>query len=218
LDRAGERLVCRTCWQRLVPERADCCPVCGLFLSGAGSPGVCGECLRNPPPFTCQRSAGRYSGLLKDLIALFKYERLEPLGCDLARFAWAALSFESKLWGGVEAIIPVPLHRRRLIRRGFNQAAVLARELEKLAGLRSSNVRLMRLKDIPPQIGLAGGARRRNVKGAFGLRRAKNLAGRTFLLVDDVYTTGSTVSECCRVLKRGGAAEVRVLTLARAQD
>ncbi len=189
-----------------------------MFLSGTGSPGVCGECLQNPPPFTCHRSAGRYSGLLKDLIALFKYEGLEPLGCDLARFAWAALSLESKLWDGVEAVLPVPLHRRRLKSRGFNQAAVLAREMEKLAGLRSSNVRLMRLKDIPAQIGLAGGARRRNVRGAFGLRRAENLAGRTFLLVDDVYTTGSTVTECCRVLKRGGAAEVRVLTLARAQD
>jgi len=139
------------------------------------------------------------------------------LGRDLARFAWAALSFETKLWEGVEAIVPVPIHRRRLKSRGFNQAAVLARELGKWAGLPAANVRLMRLRDIPAQTGLTGGARRRNVRGAFGLRRSANVAGRIFLLVDDVYTTGSTVAECCRVLKREGAAEVRVLTLARAQ-
>ena len=135
----------------------------------------------------------------------------------MARFAWGALAPEEKLWEGVEIVLPVPLHRRRLRSRGFNQAATLARELGRLSGLPAPSGRLVRLKDIPPQTGLAGGARRKNVAGAFGLRRPKNLAGRVVLLVDDVYTTGSTAAECCRVLKRGKAADVRVLTLARAQ-
>jgi len=217
LERTGERLVCRPCLEQLFPERAACCPSCGLFIPAAGEPNLCGDCLRKPPVFSCHRSAGRYSGLLKDLIVLFKYQKCEALGRDLARFAGEALSDETKLWAGVQAIIPVPLHRRRLKERGFNQAAVLARELGKRGGFPALDGRLRRVRNIPPQTELDGGARRKNVAGAFGLRRAKDVAGRTVLLVDDVYTTGSTIAECCRVLKRGGAADIKVLTLARAQ-
>jgi competence protein ComFC len=188
-----------------------------LFIPAAGKPNLCASCLDAPPPFSCHRSAGRYEGLLKDLIILFKYKRCEGLGRPLSQYAWEALSTEKKLWEELEAIIPVPLHRRRLKERGFNQAAVLARLLGRRAGVAAVEGRLVRIKDSPPQTGFDGGARKANVVGAFGLRRAQDIVGRKILLVDDVYTTGSTIDECCRLLARAGAGDIRALTLARAQ-
>ncbi len=148
---------------------------------------------------------------------MFKYRDGRPLGRDLADFAWGALRGDEMLWGGLEGIIPVPLHRRRLWRRGFNQAAVLARCLAERSGVPLLEKHLLRRKDIPPQTSLASAQRLRNVAGAFAVRRPGDLDGRSLLLVDDVFTTGSTVGECCRVLRRAGADEVRALTLARAQ-
>jgi competence protein ComFC len=217
LEKTGERLVCRSCLEQLLPERSGCCPSCGLFIPAAGKPNLCASCLQAPPPFSCHRSAGRYQGVLKDLIILFKYKQCEGLGRPLAQYLWEALAAETKLWEGLEAVIPVPLHRRRLKERGFNQAAVLAHLLGKRAGVPAVEGRLVRVKNIPPQTGLDGGARKANVAGAFGLRRAQDMVGRKILLVDDVYTTGSTIDECCRLLKRAGAGDIRVLTLARAQ-
>lgn len=218
LEDAGERLVCRTCLGGLKGERRGVCPRCGLFLQAAGpAADLCVSCVRNPPPFIRHRSAGIYAGLLKQVILVFKYRGGEVLGRDLARFAWEALREDIDLWRGVEGVIPVPLHRRRRRERGFNQAAVLARHLAARAGAPFLGGLLAREKDIPPQAGLDSARRRRNVSGAFKVRRPGELLGRRCLLVDDVYTTGSTVAECCRVLLRAGAGDVRVLTLARAQ-
>lgn len=209
--------MCRACLSGLRPGRRIACPRCGLFVQAAGPPDLCSSCARNPPPFSRHRSAGLYEGRLKEVILLFKYRDGEALGRDLARFAWEALGGDEDLWRGAETVIPVPLHPRRKRRRGFNQAAVLARRLAAEAGKPFQDGLLARRMDIPSQAGLNAATRRRNVAGAFRVRRPKMAAGGAFLLVDDVYTTGSTAAECCRALLRAGARDVKVLTLARVQ-
>ena len=113
-------------------------------------------------------------------------------------------------------IIPVPLHRKRKSLRGFNQAQDLGKALEKRTGIQSISSLLLRARNSPPQTSLEGKARRKNIKGAFGIKKEIKVKGKTILLVDDVYTTGSTLEECARILKQAGAREVKALTLAQA--
>jgi ComF family protein len=114
-----------------------------------------------------------------------------------------------------ELVMPVPLHRRKIRQRGFNQSVVLARHMARSLGLKVDVSSLARSRHTVSQVGLNTRERRRNVAGAFVLRRAKRVGGQKVLLVDDVLTTGATVDECSRVLKDAGA-EVAVVTLARA--
>ncbi|MBI4526449.1 MAG: ComF family protein [Deltaproteobacteria bacterium] len=115
-----------------------------------------------------------------------------------------------------DAIIPVPLHRKRLRWRGFNQAVVLAREVSRAWNVPVDPFVLSRTRETPPQTQLTEEERRKNVRGAFVLNRKKSVKRKVLLLVDDVYTSGATARECSRVLRRAGAKEVHVLTLARA--
>jgi ComF family protein len=115
-----------------------------------------------------------------------------------------------------DLLIPVPLHRKRLQERGFNQAILLGEIFAQRWGIPLVRNNLQRIRWTEPQINLTASARAENVRGAFALADAAALAGQRVLLVDDVYTTGSTVKECARVLWKGGAAAVAVLTIARA--
>ena len=116
----------------------------------------------------------------------------------------------------VDLIVPVPLHIRRLRERGFNQALLLARELSKQTGIPCEQRSLRKIKDTPFQTALKGRERRKNLKAAFRVKKTEEIEGKSVLLVDDVYTTGTTVNECARTLLEAGAATVGVLTLARA--
>lgn len=138
------------------------------------------------------------------------------LGKDLARFAYRTLRNEEALWWDVEAVVPVPLHPKRKKQRGFNQALIIAKELAMLKGIKLVEGQLVKLKNILPQTSLKAEDRQKNVKGAFGIKEREKIEGKVILLVDDVYTTGSTIRECSSVLKNAGAKDVRALTLARA--
>jgi ComF family protein len=116
----------------------------------------------------------------------------------------------------VDMIVPVPLHPKRLRWRGFNQSVLLARQVSRVQHIPMDPFVLYRGKETPPQTQLTEEERRKNVRGAFSLNPQKPVEGKRVLLVDDVYTSGATVNECSRSLKRGGAKEVYVLTLARA--
>ena len=153
---------------------------------------------------------------MKDMILLFKYRGFEVLGLDLGDFLCRSLAAEDDLWLGLDAVIPVPLHRKKLKTRGFNQAEVLAARIARTRKIELLNRRLIKIRNTPPQTTLEGRERDQNVRGAYRVRRAGNLKGRTVLLVDDVYTTGSTIRECSRMLKQAGVTEVRAVTLARA--
>jgi ComF family protein len=115
-----------------------------------------------------------------------------------------------------DVIVPVPLHPKRLRWRGFNQSLLLARQISRAYGTPTDPFMLRRVKETPPQTQLTEDERRKNMRNAFALDAEKSLKDKTVLLVDDVYTSGATVNECSLTLKRGGAREVYVLTLARA--
>jgi ComF family protein len=170
---------------------------------------------QTPPPRTVAegaiaiaRAAGRYDCPLRDIIHAFKYEGRRTLSLRLGAMLREA---GVDVLSGADCVVPVPLHPWRRFKRGFNQAADLAACLD----LPVVHAR-WRTQATAAQTALAAGARRRNVRGAFALDPEKSVADKTILLVDDVYTSGATVNECSRTLKRGGATDVYVLTLARA--
>jgi ComF family protein len=160
--------------------------------------------------FDAAYSFGAYEGPLRDLIHVFKYGRVHPLSVPLGRLLASAIPQDQSF----DFIVPVPLHWRRRLARGFNQSGLLAREVSRRYGLRPSRA-LRRSRFTPAQAGLSHAGRRRNVAGAFAVPRNVDVTGRRVLLVDDVFTTGATLTACARALKRAGARYVAVLTLAR---
>lgn len=216
LERAGERVLCAGCLQKIVPETASSCVCCGRFFDGEGGPHACAACLERKPPFDRHRSCARYRGELKDALLLFKYRRFRSLGKALGRFVVESLAEEIVLWDGVDVVVPVPLHPRRRRERGFDQARVLAREIGRLRKLPVAAGVLRKVRNIAPQTSLEREARRANVRGAYEVARSDRIRGRVVLLVDDVFTTDSTIRECAAVLKRAGAREVRAVTVAQA--
>ncbi len=161
-----------------------------------------------PPAFDSVRSWASYEGAARELIHLFKYERVRPLG------GWFARRMSGLGDLRADVVIPVPLARVRERERGFNQSLEVARILARRNELPLATKCLSRLKETSSQAGLTGAERRQNLQGAF---RAKNVKGSAVLLVDDVFTTGATAAACAGALKRGGANAVHVLTVARAE-
>ena len=216
LESPRDRIVCRACLEKVRPCRASACLVCGRFFEGAGAPHLCLACLEDTPPFALHRSGGRYREELKDILLLFKYRGYPVLGKDLAAFLLESQRHEEALWWGLDAIVPVPLHRQRLNERGFNQARILAGEVGRQKRLPVEDGVLKKIKSVPPKTSLEQRDRRQNVRGAYSVVKARRIDGRILLLVDDVFTTGSTIGECASVLKDAGAKEVRALTVAQA--
>jgi competence protein ComFC len=216
LDEPGERVLCRACLAGLKPWRGPVCPSCGR-PGGAENeaPHPCGACRTEAPPFSRHRSAGEYGGTLKEALLLFKFRKYRPLAKPLAAFIVAALPEGAEIWKE-GLFIPVPLHRKRRRERGFNQAEELAGELGRLTGRPVERRALRRFVDIPPQTTKGKAERKANVRGAFRVARPERVRGRVVVLVDDVFTTGSTLGECARELRRAGASDVRAVTVARA--
>jgi ComF family protein len=154
---------------------------------------------------------GEYEGPLRKLIHEFKYSGVTPLAGKLGPLLSGALPREQKF----DVIVPMPLHWRKRLERGFNQSELLAKFLSERTGIPVA-VGLRRRKSTAPQAGLTRAQRRTNVAGAFEVDQRDRIDGRHVLLIDDVLTTGATASACAAVLKRAGARRVTVLTLARA--
>ena len=188
-----------------------------MFSPHAEEQPICGECRTDAPLFARAMAYGSYDGGLRELIHLLKYGRVRPAASVLGRMlAEVIQGFGSEFVSAV--IVPVPLHRSKLRQRGFNQAEEIARaalkdlqrnELKLAAGV------LSRRRTTESQTGLSDQQRRQNVRGAFVVASPSEVAGEDVLLVDDVFTTGATVSECARVLRRAGADRVFVATVAR---
>jgi len=209
--------LCGGCWTAIERVVSPVCDICGLPFHVFGDAREilgravrCGECAMAPPAFDWARAGGVYAGPLREAVQRLKFARrpalARPLG-DLILEQWAA-------WlPVVDAVVPVPLARARERERGFNQAALLAERLARGLGTRLEPRWLARARDTAPQTDLHGDERRANVCGAFIASAA--VAQRDVALVDDVLTTGATVSECARVLRAAGARSVGVLTVAR---
>ncbi|HSE04620.1 MAG TPA: ComF family protein [Methylomirabilota bacterium] len=175
---------------------------------------LCRSCRRRAPAFDYGRAAAPYDGVMREAVHAFKFvgrrALAAPLGDLLAELGAAALPA-----GMPDLLVPVPLHPRRERERGFNQATLLARRLGRAWGCPVRGDVLIRAVATPSQTELDAAARRANVRRAFRLRRPACVAGRHVVLVDDVLTTGATLSECARCLREAGAALVGVLTVAR---
>jgi ComF family protein len=169
---------------------------------------ICHECIKYEPAFRYARGYGVYDGVLKKAIGLLKYFGVRRLAKPLADFMFQ-LDMPQ-----VDAVIPVPLHDKRLREREFNQSALFTRYIGKKQGVSLLLDCLVKTRDTAPQVGLHLRERIRNLRKAFSVINRDKLEGRKILLVDDVFTTGATVRECSRVLMDAGAGDVYVITLA----
>lgn len=196
---------CPHCWSLLDPLAPPWCPQCGD--PAPASEGLCGACRKGEHAFDLARSAYLFNDTLREIIHHLKYSDRVSMAQVLGRLLKHCLDREP-FTGNM--IIPVPLHRAREGDRGFNQAELIARQL----GLPVNSRLLRRRKNTLSQTGLSRSERQRNLAGAFEVRTGGRLPG-TVIVVDDVYTTGSTMHEIARTLKRAGAERVEVLTVAR---
>lgn len=205
---------CLGCWQALTFLGEPCCNRCGLPFDYEGE-GECGRCLAEPPPFDRLRAAVAYGEVSREVALRLKYSGRPGLAETLAHFMLRHLD------GGEGSdeplLVPVPLHRWRIWKRGYNQAALIASALARRSGLTADLDLVRRTRATPPLKGLGRRERALAVRGAFKVPPAAKprLAGRRLVLVDDVYTSGATASACARVLKRAGASSVEVLCWAR---
>lgn len=235
--RAFDVLLPRRCLLCRAPSAANLCPGCDADLPAIGqacfrcgipldafegslqgreqSSCVCGACIRRPPPYERVVAALNYIFPVTVLVQRFKFNRSFACGAVLSGRLLRALEERlDKPLDLVDLIVPVPLHPTRQFRRAFNQAEVLARDIGNSLGVSVAPRALRRNRRTPAQTGLPARERRGNLEGAF---TARPLAATRVALVDDVMTTGTTVSECARALKRAGAGSVVVWVAARAE-
>lgn len=215
-DDRGAAHFCDDCLNSLNRITSPLCPVCGIpFVSRVENDHLCEDCLRKTPYFDLLVAPYLYEGGIMDAIHQVKYTGKTYLTKSLGTLLAASAR---ERFGNTEGMLmmPVPLHPKRLRERGFNQSLVLARAIAPLLETRIDFLSLRRVKYTQPQTGLKRDERRRNVKGAFGVTGSPDLKGKTVILVDDVATTGNTLNECARVLKKAGCERVFCLVLARA--
>jgi ComF family protein len=197
------------------PVSSPLCAVCGIPFTGAGNDHACGDCLTSHRHFDAARAALVYEGATHDLIHAFKYRNKTHLRRPLALLTVELLS-DFVQTRSPDLIVPVPLHVKRLRSRGFNQAVLLGELFADRWNIPLDCHNLRRIRWTEPQVNLSAGNRRTNVKGAFSVHNPGQIEGRRVLLIDDVLTTGSTVDECAQILKKAGAVDVNVVTVARA--
>lgn len=209
-------LFCPDCLARIEFVEEPFCLCCGRVFLSSDASHLCGACLIHPRHFTCARSVFLYEEPFSRALHAFKYEgKMNGLQTF---YTFKREKIQLRLPFLPDILLPVPLHKRRLRERGFNQALILARTLFPELRMMIAPDLLFRSRYTEPQTNLSGSARRKNVRGAFFIRRPEFIKGKNILLVDDVFTTGTTVDECARVLKDAGAATVQVFTLARVRD
>lgn len=205
------RCLCQDC-EGFLPENLAACTHCGLPLEPTQSI-VCGQCLKQPPLFDASWSAWRYEAPIDALIKGIKYHR-QLAAAELLGHLMADRLIESRQILP-EALLPVPLHRNRLWKRGFNQAVELFRPVSRRLDIPMIRFDVQRIRPTPSQVGMDVRHRKRNLRGAF---RVLSELPEHIAIVDDVVTTGTTVSELTRVLKRSGVKEVQIWSAARADD
>ena len=208
-------LFCAECQKSIQVITSPLCHLCGQpFSLKYTSTHICGECLKNPPFFKAARAVFLYTPPIKNTIIQFKFKNNTALTNDLAKILLFHLQdFLKKI--NPEIVIPVPLHIKRLRERGYNQCLLLAQRIAKYLKIPYEKTVLKKIKPTLPQVGLSQIQRRKNVKGSFTVTHPFLIKEKRILLIDDVFTTGSTVNECAKVLHKAGANGVWVATLAR---
>jgi len=210
--------LCSECWGKIHFIASPFCACCGApFEVPVGDGMLCGNCLNEPPHFSAARAAMLYDDASKRLILGFKSSDRTHPSHGLA--AWMSRAGDA-FWTEADYILPVPLHRWRLLKRRYNQSALLAHAIGRITGKKILADALLRLRSTPIQGHRNRKQRQDNVHNAFALKRryGDRLAGKTVVLVDDVLTTGATVNECSRILVKAGVKKVYILTAARVRS
>ena len=207
---------CGACYAKIHFIHSSLCPCCGIpFAGDDGGRHLCNDCIVSKSVYVAARAVGRYETTLPEAIHRFKCNGRthisEILGKLVAEFAYPTFNI-----GEYSLIMPVPLHPKRLRERGFNQSVILAREVARRVHIPLDSMALKRHVYTEPRISLGRKERETNVHGVFPIADSGKVKGERIILVDDVYTSGSTVKECVRVLMKNRAERVVVLTLARA--
>jgi len=206
--------LCGRCWAGITFFAPPWCVLCGApFAHPMDEDTLCADCARQRWTWDRARAVLRYDRNSRHLVLGLKHGDRTHVAGAFGRWMHRA---GTDVLAGADLLVPVPLHWTRLFQRRYNQAALLAQAIRAAGGPQVAADWVVRRRRTPSQGHLGAAARERNVRGAFAVRRSRDLAGKRVVIVDDVMTTGATVEECARVLKRAGAAFVGVLTLARA--
>lgn len=209
--------LCEDCFQEISFITTPYCARCGIPFAEVpkGKKNlICGNCAKDKHPvFQMNRAAVHYDEASKPLVVSLKFLDKTDNAALLAK--WMSLAGKDIFTQGVDVIIPIPLHFTRLIKRRYNQAALLAKELHKITSIPVDYMSVIRHRSTKPQIEFLGHARIKNVKDAFSVKHPESIKGKRILLIDDVMTTGSTLKECALVIRKSGALSVATLTVAR---
>lgn len=198
--------ICHECWEGIPQYQGPQCLTCGTPLPSEHSTS-CGECTRSKPTFHTARSYGLHSGILKETVNLLKFHGMKRLSKPLSE---KLIRIEMP---NVDIVVPVPLHRKRLRMREYNQSALIAKHVARHLEVPIAVNTLIRIRETRPQVGLNAQERRKNIRNAFSITDDHLISGKQVLLLDDVYTTGATVRECSRILRKAGARDIFVITL-----
>jgi ComF family protein len=205
--------LCETCAQRIILTGENICAKCGHDFGEitAQTQRLCPRCLRSEFQFTALRSAVRLNYVTRRLIHQLKYRQGKYLTEDFAKIMQKNVSFIALLKGSI--VIPVPLHWRRTFKREYNQSEIIAKSLQKLPINVEILPLLKRIRHTPPQVGLRTHERRENVKNAFTINPKIGIdRDRKLVVFDDVFTTGATINECCKVLQNHGFRNIYAAT------
>lgn len=214
---ADENGVCADCFNEISFISEPYCKICGLPFENIVVENKnisCPECLKHSKRiFRYSRSAIKYEKVSKNMILALKFMDKTENAKVFAK--WLKIAGEDIFSSGADLLIPVPLHYRRLIKRRYNQSALIAKELGLLTNVPTDFESLVKHKSTKPQVSFSGKARAKNVKDSFSVKCPGRIKNKRIVLIDDVQTTGSTLKECGKVLLQSGAASVDFLTVAR---
>ncbi|HZK43211.1 MAG TPA: ComF family protein [Syntrophomonadaceae bacterium] len=207
---------CKECYNNMLDMQLylPICSKCGKYLEEGE--GLCADCANNPPQFHVARSVGPYSEPYRIAIKVLKFMGKKKLAVSMGHMMAITVKNEPNFWP-LDVIVPVPISKGRLKQRGFNQTELLAKQISKDLRLGVNNKALKRIKETPAQRELNKEEREKNLLCAFVIEDNKDIYKKNVLLVDDIYTTGSTSKECTRTLMRAGANRVSVITWATGQ-